>query len=144
MGSGERRASGTEPRGERGSKVEPGGSPPRDPVRTDLERLVNACAGCAVISVGADGRIGVWNEGARRAFGWTPDQVAGTPITGLSFRPDGGSNRGAALGVALEKSRLHGSWEGVVSLKTAEGREVSSRVEVTALRSTLRSSVGTS
>ncbi len=43
----------------------------------------------AVVGLDTEGLIRLWNEGAERLYGWTPEEVLGRPVASLDPRPPG-------------------------------------------------------
>ena len=64
-------------------------------------------------------RILYWNDGAQRLYGWTMMEVKGKSATEIL-----GTNNTAEWAKALEAVRATGQWEGELSQKRRDGREL--------------------
>lgn len=81
-----------------------------------LATVVTSSA-AAIFTVGMDGRIETWNDGAVAMLGWRPQDIVGQPVGILSFpdRPDGGTaiyhrvRAGEAVSVETVRRRADGS-----------------------------------
>jgi PAS domain S-box-containing protein len=74
--------------------------------------------GEAVVATDLDGRILYWNAAATRLFGWSADEVLGTPAHELLLAE--GTDREAAL--VLERLRRRGRWSGDLLVRHRDGR----------------------
>jgi two-component system, chemotaxis family, CheB/CheR fusion protein len=73
-----------------------------------FRRIVEEAHAFAIILLDGEGRIELWNEGARRTFGYDADEVKGQPFD-LIFVPDD-----RALGIPakeLQRARDEGRAE---------------------------------
>jgi PAS domain S-box-containing protein len=64
----------------------------------------------AVIATDLDGTVTHWNSGAEQMYGWTLDEAAGRPITGLIVGPD---DAPVAFDM-MESVQASGRWQGEV------------------------------
>ncbi|MCI0712092.1 MAG: PAS domain S-box protein [Chloroflexi bacterium] len=86
----------------------------------------------SVIGKDLDGKILLWNEGARRLYGYEPEEVVGKANSNILHTPED---------VALSKPReimdtaLHdGKWEGIIERVRKDGRRITARVVITPRR----------
>jgi PAS domain S-box-containing protein len=83
----------------------------------------------AIVVCGVDWSVTVWNEGARRMFGWTAEEVVGQPATVLGLAENDGER--------LERRRYlakHGHWRGELTVERKDGTEVPVDGSVIAIR----------
>ena len=83
----------------------------------------------AIVVCGADRSVMVWNEGARRMFGWTAQEVVGQPATALGLIENDGER--------MERRRYlaeHGHWRGELAVQRKDGTEVPVDGSVIAIR----------
>ena len=112
--------------------------------RTDALRRAHAelndvvsHAADAIVVVGPDGRVRLWNGGAESLFGWTAADAAGRTIDDLLL-PGDGSFRAEAEFIAREMSR-HGA---VVNLQTRRQTRAGGLVPVSLTQSVIRHESG--
>ena len=83
----------------------------------------------AIMACDADWRVMVWNEGARRMFGWTAEEVVGQPATLLGLA--------ATDGARMDRRRHlaeYGRWRGEMTVVRKDGTEVPVDASVVAIR----------
>jgi PAS domain S-box-containing protein len=86
----------------------------------------------AIIGQDLDGTIVFWNEGARRLYGYEPEEVVGKADSTLLY-----TRENVASGVvrAIRETALGaGSWEGTIRGVSRSGRQFTARVVVTPRR----------
>ena len=82
----------------------------------------------SLIAQDLDGRIVLWNEGARRLYGHEPLEVLGNSLE-ILFTPE---DLAAALPQTMRETALvHGKWEGVAAGLRANGERVMAHVVLT-------------
>ncbi len=94
----------------------------------------------AIIGKDLEGKILLWNEGARRLYGYEPEEVVGksnaailhTPEDVREYRPR--AIRDAAL--------RDGKWEGTIQRVRKDGQQFTARVVITPRRDALGNSIG--
>ena len=64
-------------------------------------QIVNSAVETAIIGVDRDGRVTRWNEGARRIFGWTEDEMLGHTVARL-FPKDLGEDEDWLWDISIE------------------------------------------
>src|SRR5580765_2947030 len=83
----------------------------------------------SVIGKDLNGKILLWNEGARRMYGFEAEEVVGKLNSGVLHTPED-----VAAGKPREIMDLalrEGKWEGVVGQIRKDGRRISARVVIT-------------
>src|SRR5438034_5031881 len=86
----------------------------------------------SIIGKDLDGNILLWNEGARRLYGYEPEEVVGKANSLILHTPDdvaAGKPR-EMLDTALSK----GHWEGTIARRRGDGSQFMARVVVTPRR----------
>ena len=104
------------------------GSSPED-ILEFVITLLQASTEYSIIGTAVDGKIVLWNEGARRLYGYAPEEVVGyTNISLLHTRADQDAGLPQRiLGTALQS----GVWSGNVERVKSNGRRFTARVAVT-------------
>ena len=83
----------------------------------------------SLIGKGLDGKILLWNEGARRMYGYEAEEVLGTATSDILHPPE---DIAAGLpGVMMEESLRQGKWEGVLTRVRKNGQRFLARAALT-------------
>jgi PAS domain S-box-containing protein len=97
-----------------------------------MANVLEASTEYSIIGKDLEGKILLWNEGARRMYGYEPEEVVGKATSEMLHTPED---------VALNKPReimqaaLHdGKWEGVIGRIRKDGRRITARVVITPRR----------
>jgi PAS domain S-box-containing protein len=85
----------------------------------------------SMVSTDLDGTIVVWNEGARRLYGYEPSEIVGLSKSVLHIEEDVASGLPRRM---MDAARDHGSWTGSVERKRKDGSTFTARVGLTARR----------
>ena len=96
-----------------------------------IENVLESSTKYSMIATDCDGVILLWNEAARRLYGYAPPEILGQPMAPLHTREDmlGG------LTEAMTKQALDdGEWEGTVAGRRKDGTMFSARLVVTPRR----------
>jgi len=94
----------------------------------------------SVIGKDLDGKILLWNEGARRMYGYEPGEVVGKANAEMLHTPED-----IALGKAraiMEAALRDGKWEGVIGRIRKDQRRISARVVITPRRDAKGEAIG--
>jgi PAS domain S-box-containing protein len=83
----------------------------------------------SIIAGSPDGQILLWNEGARRLYGYEPEEVVGRMNWGILFTPE--DTRAGKPAEILELAQRDGRWQGLVPRVAKGGRRFVARVVVT-------------
>ena len=73
----------------------------------------------AIVACDADWRVTVWNEGARRIFGWTAEEAVGQPAAFLGLGESDAQRMDRRWQLAE-----YGRWRGEVTVERRDGSEV--------------------
>ncbi len=88
-----------------------------------LEFIVNilqSSTDYSIIGTGLDGTILLWNEGARRLYGYTAEEVVGRARSDMLHTPeDLAAGKPRAI---MEEALRHGKWEGILSRVRKNGQ----------------------
>jgi len=105
-----------------------------------MANVLEASTEYSIIGKDLDGKILLWNEGARRMYGYEPEDVVGKVNSEILHTPED---------VALGKSReimqaalRDGRWEGVIGRLRKDGRRITARVVITPRRDASGQPVG--
>jgi len=83
----------------------------------------------SIIAKDLDGQILLWNEGARRLYGYTPEEVVGKANSAILHVPE--DVRVGKPKELLEAALANGKWEGTLNRKRKNGEEFAARVVIT-------------
>ena len=93
--------------------------------------VLEASTEYSIIATDVDGVIQLWNEGARRLYGYATSEIIGRPTSVLHVVED--AERGLPQ-TMMQQAREHGKWEGTVARVRKDGSEFTARVTVTPRR----------
>jgi PAS domain S-box-containing protein len=94
-----------------------------------IGNILEASTEYSIIGKDLDGRILLWNEGARRLYGWEPDEVVGRASSEILHPPE---DVAAGLHRRMMRSALDdGKWEGVITRQRKDGSRFTARVVIT-------------
>src|ERR1044072_1005289 len=97
-----------------------------------LENIFESSTEYSIIGKDLDGQILLWNEGARRLYGYDADEVAGKCNSSILHTPeDVAAGKPREI---LETALRTGKWEGAVSRLRKNGERFTARVVSTARR----------
>src|SRR5437867_5973725 len=83
----------------------------------------------SVIGKDLDGKILLWNEGARRLYGYEPEEVVGKANSVILHTPeDVAAGKPAEI---LETALKTGKWEGTITRLRKNGQRFTARVVIT-------------
>jgi PAS domain S-box-containing protein len=105
-----------------------------------ITNILQASTEYSIIGKGLDGTILLWNEGARRLYGYEPDEVVGRANSSILH-----INEDVESGLAkrITASALEdGKWEGTLKRRRKNGEHFTARVVITPRRDTLGRAVG--
>jgi protein-histidine pros-kinase len=93
-----------------------------------LLNILEASTEHSIIGKDLDGRIVLWNEGARRNYGYEASEVMGKPATILHTPEDIAAGKPREM---LEAAKRAGKWEGTIERARKSGQRFTARVVVT-------------
>ena len=108
--------------------------------RTFIASVLEASTEYAIIGNDLDGKILLWNEGARRLYGWEPHEVVNRATAEILHTPEN-----LAVGKRFEirdGALCNGKWEGVVERRRKDGGRFYDRLVVTVRRDRQRRPIG--
>ena len=98
-----------------------------------FETILQASTEHSIVGTGLDGTIEIWNEGARRLYGYEAAEVVGKANLDLVYtRPDSAMGKHEQM---MQAARETGKWEGRVSRVRRDGSSFIASVAVTARKS---------
>ena len=94
----------------------------------------------SIIGKDLDGNILLWNEGARRMYGYDPEEVVGKANSDMLHAPeDVASGKPREI---MDAAMRDGRWEGVIDRIRKDGRRITARVVMTPRRDSSGKPVG--
>ena len=97
-----------------------------------VTNVLQASTEYSIIGKGLDGTILLWNEGARRLYGYEPEEVVGKANSSILHTPED-----VAAGVprqTMETALREGKWEGTLQRLRRNGERFTARVVITPRR----------
>ena len=97
-----------------------------------MANVLEASTEYSIIGKDLDGKILLWNEGARRMYGYKPDEVVGQANSEMLHTPED-----VALGKPreiMDAALRDGKWEGVIGRIRKDGKRITARVVITPRR----------
>jgi PAS domain S-box-containing protein len=114
-----------------GNLIVPGTNEQDSEYASVLTSILDASTMYSIVATQLDGTFVLWNEGARRTYGYTADEVIGQNIRILYSEPDVRSGVvDQMFAVALER----GQWEGVADRVRKGGAQFPTRIVLTVRR----------
>lgn len=83
----------------------------------------------SIIGLGLDGTILLWNEGARRLYGYEPEEIIGKANMSILHIPE--DVESGMPREIMESARKDGKWEGRVSRVRKNGERFTARMVIT-------------
>jgi PAS domain S-box-containing protein len=99
--------------------------------QTFLEYLLASSTEYSIVAMDLQARIILWNEGARRIYGYVEEDVIGKDVRMLHSLEDVGSGKADAI---VQATLSQGKWEGIVNRRRKNGEEFPARVVMTVIR----------
>ncbi len=97
-----------------------------------LANVLEASTEYSIIGKDIDDKILLWNEGARRMYGYTAEEVVGKASSDILHTPED-----VALGKPrqiMDAAMYDGKWEGVIGRVRKDGKRITARVVITPRR----------
>jgi PAS domain S-box-containing protein len=97
-----------------------------------ITNVFEPSTGYSVIGKDLEGKIVLWNEGARRLYGYEPEEVVGNANSVILHTPEdvAAGKPAEIVGVALRT----GKWEGIITRLRKNGQRCTARVAITPRR----------
>src|SRR5437773_2217097 len=83
----------------------------------------------SIIGMDLSGKVLLWNEGARRLYGYEPDEIIGKKNAEILYSPEDIENGKPAK--ILKDAVKNGKWEGTVERTRKNGDSFTARVVIT-------------
>src|SRR5690348_18482603 len=94
-----------------------------------LGNLLESSTEYSIIGKDLDGKILLWNEGARRLYGYEPEEVVGRANSSILHAPeDVATGKPREL---LDAALQDGKWEGTIHRRRKNGEQFTARVVIT-------------
>src|ERR1700687_2381332 len=104
------------------------GSSPQDALEF-IVNILQSSTDYSLIGKGLDGTILLWNEGARRLYGYQAEEVLGKTTSDMLYAPeDVAAGRPRAV---MQEALRHGKWEGIIPRVRKNGERFLARAVVT-------------
>jgi len=94
-----------------------------------ITNILESSTEYSVIAKDLEGRILLWNEGARRLYGYEPEEVVGRANSAILHIDE--DVRAGKPREVLEAALAQGKWEGTLRRKRKNGEEFTARVVIT-------------
>ncbi len=105
-----------------------------------ITNILESSTEYSVIAKDLTGKILLWNEGARRLYGYEPNEVVGRANSSILHAP-----QDVAAGVheqIMQAALEHGKWEGTLTRRRKNGEQFTARVVITPRRDTTGKPIG--
>src|SRR5947209_13588478 len=105
-----------------------------------LANVMEASTEYSIIGKDLDGQILLWNEGARRMYGYAADEVVGKANSSILHTPED-----VAQGLPrqiMDAALSDGKWEGVIGRVRKDRKRITARVVITPRRDSSGTAVG--
>ena len=105
-----------------------------------VTNILQASTEYSIVGKGLDGTILLWNEGARRLYGYEPDEVVGKANSSILHTPE---DVAAGLPQRMRDAALRdGKWEGTLQRVRRNGDRFTARVVITPRRDSAGQAIG--
>src|SRR5882757_7389706 len=105
-----------------------------------ITNILESSTQYSVIAKDLSGKILLWNEGARRLYGYEPEEVVGKANSSILHAPE---DIAAGRPVEILASALNeGKWEGTIERLRKNGQRFTARVVITPRRDSSGKAVG--
>ncbi len=105
-----------------------------------IANILESSTEYSIIGKDLEGKILLWNEGARRLYGYEPSEVVGKANSSILHTPDdvaGGKPR-----ELLDAALREGKWEGTIRRQRKNGQQFTARVVITPRMDSSRKAIG--
>ncbi|MBI2246772.1 MAG: PAS domain S-box protein, partial [Armatimonadetes bacterium] len=97
-----------------------------------ISNILESSTEYSIIAMDLNGTLVLWNAGARRLYGYGPDEVVGKANSSILHAAE--DVRAGLPGQIMAEAREHGKWEGTLTRKRRNGEEFKARVVITPRR----------
>jgi PAS domain S-box-containing protein len=105
-----------------------------------ITSILQASTEYSIIGKGLDGTILLWNEGAKRLYGYEPEEVVGKANSAILHAEE--DVREGLPQKILDSALTEGKWEGTIRRRRKDGRHFTARVVITPRRDPNGKAVG--
>ncbi|MEW6307051.1 MAG: PAS domain S-box protein [Verrucomicrobiota bacterium] len=113
---------------------------PADDLPAFLQNVLESSTEYSIIGKDLNGKILLWNEGARRLYGYGPEEVVGKANSAMLHTPE--DVQAGKPQRMLESALRDGHWEGNISRRRKDGQTFMARVVITPRRDAAGQPVG--
>jgi PAS domain S-box-containing protein len=105
-----------------------------------VSNILESSTEYSIIGTDLDGTIVLWNEGARRLYGYEPEEMVGKANSSILHAPeDVASGKSREL---LDAALRDGKWEGTIHRRRKNGQQFIARVVITPRLDSSRKAIG--
>jgi PAS domain S-box-containing protein len=94
-----------------------------------ITNILESSTEYSLIAKDLTGKIVLWNEGARRLYGYEPDEVIGRANSSILHAPQ--DVKAGVPGQIMRAALEHGKWEGTLTRQRRNGEQFTARVVIT-------------
>src|SRR5262249_49356076 len=94
-----------------------------------ITNILESSTEYSVIAKDLEGRILLWNEGARRLYGYEPDEVVGKANSSMLHVPE--DAQAGTPRQLMDAALARGKWEGTIDRRRKNGDQFTARVVIT-------------
>src|SRR5690348_292978 len=105
-----------------------------------IANILESSTEYSIIGKDLNGKILLWNEGARRLYGYEPEEMVGKANSAILHTPE--DVQAGKPQRMLESALEHGHWEGTMARRRKNGQQFMARVVVTPRRDATGKPVG--
>ena len=105
-----------------------------------ITNILESSTEYSVIAKDLTGKILLWNEGARRLYGYQPDEVVGKANSSILHAPQ--DVKAGVPEQIMHAALEHGKWEGTLMRQRRNGEQFTARVVITPRRDASRKPTG--
>ncbi len=105
-----------------------------------ITNILESSTEYSIIGKDLDGKILLWNEGARRLYGYEPEEVIGKANASILHTPE--NIRASKNREMLDHALRDGKWEGLLQRRRKNGEHFTARVIITPRYSTAGQPIG--
>src|ERR1700757_518384 len=105
-----------------------------------ITTILQASTEYSIIGKSLDGEILLWNEGARRLYGYEPEEVVGKANSSILHTPD--DVKAGKHSEIMQAALRDGKWEGTLNRVRKNGQHFTARVVITPRRDTSGRPIG--
>lgn len=105
-----------------------------------LGNILESSIEYSIIGNDLDGKILLWNEGARRLYGYEPEEVVGKANSSILHAPE--DDQAGKQRAIMEAALREGKWEGTILRARKNGQRFTARVVITPRRDSAGKAIG--